>query len=192
VFAQVRFEIAKQAFIARDNLAGCWYACVRQKSADQIVKILTEAGHTAEVRTVDHRGRYILPKGVAAIDAEGEEDTGTPIRPWNERRSEWEALTDEQKEENRKEWKPKEFYVSIVPKSWINNFVYVVPASWFDQHSRFPDEEYDLSHILPNYLNAIRPWAWKTSVDNNTVDFDILNKSKYSQKLKFTLFINCL
>ena len=186
---------------ARDSVRGCWMACVLERFADRITKVLEEAGMVCERSKVDASGAQSsednlveLMQGLLTKNPVGMDRL---IRPWNDR-AQWDALTDEQKEENRKTWKGEEFYMCSTPFRDGKCLVAVVPRAWFDKHETTFDEPFDISHLFPDTLmmkpyernGAVIPWRFTTTLQIGAVNRALCNGLNFTENLIFQTHLN--
>lgn len=188
LFEAKRFAIDGHTVVQRDNTGGCWYACIRKAAAEEILAIVQAAGHTAELSAANPTGEPVGYKDqVVDRDAPAE----TPIRPWNARAAEYAALSDEEREKNRKAWSGDEFVCSLSYTLNGGNIMVVTPASYFEEHGEMYPEDLDILHMLPGGTKKIGFGRYRAlNYDENSFDFEILNRRKFRTGLNFQLYLN--
>lgn len=193
-FVAAKFPIGKHASVMRNYAKGCWFAAVRKQSAEDACAILTAAGFTAEVVAVDESGDPLLDTNIAGVTVV---DTGasveTPIRPWNDRAFEWDFLTEEQKEENRKTWKGEEFIFTGQYTRETGCTITICPKAYFEKTGKTMDVQFDIKHILPEDLKNVGLWEYQTtSRDWNSFTYDMSVKRKFAENWFLQLYLNSL
>lgn len=174
---------------------GSWTVCITLRLAQKIEDALREAGLEVETFQVNHRGERLVAKvaGVKPMDRNAVAEIGP--RPWNDRAAEWNAMSDEDKEKDRKTWKGSEFLMTGTEFHAAGLVVWITPESYFRQHkAQFP-ERIDISHLLPSYMEEVAPWTFKCKdeqKDWNTVSFAIENKAQFKDSTLFAIYINTL
>ena len=193
ILAQAGIRLKGQVYRWRDNTAGCWFVCIMLKFATKIEEAVRAAGLEAETYQVNNRGDRLVAKvaGVKPVDVNAQDEIGP--RPWNDRSAEWHALSDEDKEKNRKTWKGKEFLVTGTDMHPLGIVIWVTPESYFRKHGTAYPERIDIKHLLPDFMREIEPWTFyctDESKDWNTVSFLVENKAKFQDDLDFTVWHN--
>lgn len=180
------------AFVQRDHTAGCWFAFAREASASRAGEILADANLDIEVYAINEMGeRIALAAGIKVVDTGAQSEV--PVRPWNSRRYHWDLMTDEEKAENRKEWKGSEFIIVLDYDKIKGTDVLITPKAYFydnDMQALYP-EPFDISHILPEDLKPIGDgWYRSTSRDDNHVSADLCVKRGFVDDWMLRLYLN--
>lgn len=183
----------------RDHTAGCWFASTREASASEAFELLIEAGYGAKFYGCNENGEALAPEEIKIVDTDAAVET--PIRPWNERRRAWDALSDEEKAENRKTWKGDEFLITCEYDMRSGCTVLITPRSYFFEHNALYPETLDLAHILPQDLKPIADrkyasgyvahgWYNSQSRDENRLMADLCVSRKFIDDWMLRLFLN--
>jgi hypothetical protein len=185
----------KTVYKKRDNTAGCWFVCTTLRFATSIEQVAQAAGFAVDTFQVDHRGDRLVAKmaGVKPIDRNATEDEKP--RPWNDLVGEWKALSDEDREKNRKEWKGKEFLITGTDEHPRGLVVWICPETWFRKHECMFPERIDIKNLLPEYMEEIAPWTFRCTdetKDWNTVSFAIENKAQFKNSFLLAIHLNSL
>jgi len=178
------------ATVQRNNAQGCWFAVHRKSHAEKAVEVLQKNGFVVSEFGVNDMGEMLAPKGISVVDVKSI-DNGLP-RPWNENADVYNNLSEEEKNENRKKWKAREFYFCSGGYSIEKGcFAYFVPKKWFDEHECLFPESLNIEHLLPHDLKEIEPGLYNTKSRNRDSLITDLQR-KFTENLMLNMYVNLL
>lgn len=179
----------------RVDETGSYFVCAIERFAKQILAKLEEHHSMidSEIYGINVYGDRIVPKGsqgVTVVDENEEEEIGP--RPWNAEASLLPHLSDEEREENEKAIRAKEFVFS---GSWNHEkrltTIYIQPKEYFLQWKDFwNDESLPIKHLLPDHLKEVEPGVYETkSLNYNDLTFDLCKRG-FEESNALRLWLN--
>jgi hypothetical protein len=182
----------KAVYASADHTAGCWFASTREASASDAFELLIEGGYTAKFYGCNQDGEALAPEDIKIVDTEAAVEI--PIRPWNIRRRAWDALSEEEKTENRKTWKGNEFVIVCEYDQRTGCTLLITPRSYFYDSGleKLYPEPLDLSHMLPADVKPLGDDGWYNSKsrDDNRLMHDMCVQRGFIDDWTLRLFLN--
>jgi hypothetical protein len=177
-----------EATVARNCPHGSWFATPRQLRAEEMAKVLTDAGLMVKVYAVNDKGERLAPEGVQVITEEAEADGP---RPWNSRSKELTKMSKEELEEVLKSYDPAEFiYTGKYRGAQDGTIVYIAPRSYFEKNDELYPFPLGINHILPADLKEVEPGVYVSMSRNFTnIQFELAQKGM-KESMYLRLLIN--
>jgi hypothetical protein len=172
---------------------GCWFAFKRRVHANSFQKTVKDAGFGAEaVYGCDAYGERLLQKGIQGarvVDVSEEAEIGP--RPWNDRAVELEKMTDEEKVENWKTVKGKEFILcGEYEGPDLGCVVYIVPRQHWEKHRTLFSGPLDIGHILPDDMKEKFPGTYQSKARTwNSLSRDLATRG-FTESYGLQLYLN--
>ncbi|PZR76655.1 MAG: hypothetical protein DI537_43950, partial [Stutzerimonas stutzeri] len=134
---------------------GCWLAFKREVQATEAADLIRRASHACAVVAINRHGQSIVSGAdnsqVRIVDTHEHVEIGP--RPWNDRASEIDAMTDEEKAEWRKTVQASEYLIAVDESDRYRTVVYIVPEAHFRATGELWSGEMILD-MIPDERNA--------------------------------------
>lgn len=145
----------------------CWFICANEAHAQNIGDALDAAGHPNSIVAVNRQGKAILGEGANARVVDTNEHVVTDPRPWNDRASEIDQMSDEDREALFKGIKASEFIFVIRSHPKYRTLVEITPETYFREHGVMWSGDMPFERLVPK--------DFLTHVEGNTyaIGFDV-------------------
>lgn len=173
----------------------CWVATTVERIAMKLKDAIVaeEPSAKIEVYAVNPRGQRLAPDGVTVVDTNDTAQYGP--RPWDEDLSAWNALTDEEREQEKKKITGREF---LFTGSWAQGkgtTVYFTPRAYFERMDApwTGDVVPYMGHLIPASAALVHEKENIYTARSLSYDHAVLSlaRAKFVESTFYRLFLNC-
>jgi hypothetical protein len=167
------FDTTK-AVTMRNVGRGCWFAFTRENIARDVADLVRQNGHACAVVAINRHGQSIVTGGdsdIRVVDTHEHVEIGP--RPWNDRATEYAAMTDEERAEVNKTVQANEYLIAVDKNERFHTIVYITPESYFRETGEMWQGEM-IFDMLPDerkagvkLLTPLSPGVYKGGLEAN-------------------------
>lgn len=164
--------------------------CINEAPAQKIADVLIAGGFPASVVAVNRRGQALLGAGA---NGKINDTNATKIdepRPWNDRASEIDTMSEEEREELFKGIKASEFLFIVQKHPKHRTIAYITPESYFREHGKLWEGELPVLRFVPQgFMSHLEGSAFKCAYDYDLAGPNLSNNG-FVESLLLQIHIN--